>query len=145
MSEPHVMSALKAKRAEVAGQLSDAEKVVARLRAALANLDAAMNILTPDHPDHIAPRSRHVRANYFAPNELPRLVRQQLRDAPTPLTPSQIVANILAAKGLPDSLQDTVTGMVRSTLGILGRRGEFTKTGRTKNAKWAVAAQCELI
>jgi len=43
MSEfiPHVVSAIEAKRVEIAAQVQDTERKLAKLRAALANLDAA--------------------------------------------------------------------------------------------------------
>jgi hypothetical protein len=42
MSETHVTSALRAKRVEIAAHVHDTEKKLAKLRASLANLDAAM-------------------------------------------------------------------------------------------------------
>jgi len=47
----HAIAALRKRRAEIVGQVHDAEKRVTNLRAALANLDAAIAILTPEHPD----------------------------------------------------------------------------------------------
>jgi len=45
------ISALRKRREEISGQVHDAEKRVTTLRNALANLDAAISILTPEHPD----------------------------------------------------------------------------------------------
>jgi hypothetical protein len=73
MSETHVISALRAKRLEIAAHVHDTEKKLAKLRASLANLDAAMNLLTPGHPDAVPPRRGYRRTKYFARNELPRL------------------------------------------------------------------------
>lgn len=73
MSETHVISALRAKRLEIAANVHDTEKKLAKLRASLANLDAAMNLLTPDHPDAIPPRRAYRRTKYFARNELARM------------------------------------------------------------------------
>ncbi|HLY04179.1 MAG TPA: hypothetical protein VKR31_00370 [Rhizomicrobium sp.] len=41
------------------------EKRVATLRKVLANLDAAIAILTPDHPNYVAPRRSCKRTAYF--------------------------------------------------------------------------------
>ena len=46
----HAIVALRKRREEIRGQVHDAEKRVTKLRAALANLDAAIAILTPRTP-----------------------------------------------------------------------------------------------
>jgi hypothetical protein len=67
MSEsiPHVVSAIKAKRLEIAAQVQDAERKLAKLRAALANLDAAAVLLIPGHPEGIPKRQRYQPSKYF--------------------------------------------------------------------------------
>jgi hypothetical protein len=135
MSE-HVLTVLKAKRTEIAGQVHDTEKKLAKLRAALANLDAAMNILTPDHPDHV-PGRRAYRKSYFSRKELPRLIRDALRQADKPLSATEIAASCIAAKGLPPSAHAATVHSVLTVLNIRTRKGELTKTGTTRNAKWA--------
>jgi hypothetical protein len=70
-----------------------------KLRAALANLDAAMAILTPD-PEHIPSREKY-RTGYFSRNELPGLVRNALREAGKPLPAFETTASCIAAKQLP--------------------------------------------
>ena len=107
----HVISALRTKRAEIAGQVHDTDKKLAKLPAALANLDAAMNILTPDHPDRIAPCRHPRRGLYFANGEL-RLVRERLRDATKPLSAGEIGASIIAAKSFPEANHAAVTKMI---------------------------------
>jgi hypothetical protein len=42
MTEKHVVSALRVKRAEISGHIHDLEKRIARQRANLANLDASI-------------------------------------------------------------------------------------------------------
>jgi len=137
MSE-HVLTVLRAKRTEIAGQVHDTEKKLAKLRAALANLDAAMAILTPDHPDYIPSRQRP-KAVYFGRNELPRLVRDALREAGKPLSAPEIAAHAIAAKGLPPSAHAATVHSVLTVLNMATRRGELTKTGRTRDARWAIS------
>ncbi len=139
MSE-HVLTVLRVKRSEISSQVSEIEKKLARLRAALANLDAAMNILTPDHPDHV-PGRRRLKTNYFARNELPRLVRDALRQAgKKPLSATEIAAHAIAAKGLPPSAHAATVQSVLTVLNIRARKGEFVKTGKTRDARWAIGA-----
>ncbi len=134
----HAIAALRAKRVEVAEQTREAEKKVTRLRAALANLDAAIAILTPDHPDHIPPQRRYRSDPYFRRHELSGLVREALRDARKPLAAGEIAATVMAAKGLPDAAHLPVTKAIVARLGELVRRGELAKTGKMRDARWAV-------
>ena len=138
MSETHVISALRAKRLEIAAHVHDTEKKLAKLRASLANLDAAMNLLTPGHPDAVPPRRGYRRTKYFARNELPRLTLTALRKAAGPITAGEIALAAIRDRGLPSSAKEAVTEMVLGTLRGLVRRGTAVKTGVSRNAQWAI-------
>src|ERR1019366_9182788 len=138
MSETHVISALRAKRLEIAAHVHDTEKKLAKLRASLAKLDAAMNLLTPGHPDALSPRRGYRRTKFFARNELPRLTLDALRKATGPITASEIAARAVRDKELPASAKEAVTEMVLGTLRGLVRRSTAVKTGSSRNAKWAI-------
>jgi hypothetical protein len=60
MSDTHLVSALRHKRAEISGHIHDLEKRIARQRANLANLDA-----TRHNPDDIPPKRSYRRTRYF--------------------------------------------------------------------------------
>jgi hypothetical protein len=71
MAETHVISALRAKRAEISGYIHDLEKKVKRMRANLAHIDATIRVFAPDlNPDSIPPKRRYRRSRYFAKGEL---------------------------------------------------------------------------
>jgi hypothetical protein len=56
MTNSHVVSALRRKRAEISGHIHDLEKRIARQRANLANLDATIKLFSPGtNPDDIPP------------------------------------------------------------------------------------------
>jgi hypothetical protein len=131
----HVLTVLRAKRDAISEQVHDTEKKLAKLRAGLANLDAAIGILSPDHPDYIAPRKPKKR--YFGHNELARLVREALRDATRPLSAGEIAAAIMAAKGYPEMHYLPIAKMVVQRLGVFAREGAVAKTGKTRDARWA--------
>lgn len=133
----HAIIALRKRREEISGQVHDAEKRVTKLRAALANLDAAISILTPEHPDYVAPRRAYRRDAYFRRGELSRLVREVLRDAGKPLAAGEIAASIIAAKRFPDMAHLAVTKMIVARLNVLAGRGDIAKTGKTRDARWA--------
>ncbi len=136
MSETHVISALRAKRLEISAHVHDTEKKLARLRASLANLDAAINLLTPDHPDALPPRRGYRRTRYFARNELSRLMLDTLRKAGAPLTAREIAAAAVEAKALPVSSLDAVTEMALTVLRCLRSRGSVLRVGSGPSSRW---------
>jgi hypothetical protein len=57
MTDSHLISALRLKRAEIGGHIHDLEKRIARQRANLANLDATIRLFSPGaNPDAIPPK-----------------------------------------------------------------------------------------
>src|SRR6202035_4643619 len=102
MTDTHVVSALRLKRAEISGHIHDLEKRITRQRANLANLDATIKLFSPGtNPDAIPPKRAYRRTRYFARNELSRLTQDALRTAPGPLTSAEIAAAVMLAKGMP--------------------------------------------
>jgi hypothetical protein len=62
MAEPHVVTALRAKRAEISGHVHDLERKLARHRANLANIDATVRLFAPElNPDTIPPKLAVIR------------------------------------------------------------------------------------
>jgi hypothetical protein len=89
-------------------------------------------ILTPEHPNYVAPRRHYRREIYFKRDELSRLVREAMRDTDKPLAAGEI-----AAKRFADAAHLAVTKMIVARLGVLAKRGELAKNGRTRDARWA--------
>jgi len=80
MAEPHVVLALRAKRAQISGHVADLERKLARHRASLANIDATIRLYAPElDPDSIPPKRTYRRTRYFAKGELSRLIVSVLR------------------------------------------------------------------
>lgn len=123
MTETHVVSALRAKRAEISGYIHDLEKKVKRMRANLAHIDATIRVFAPDlNPDTIPPKPRYRRSRYFAKGELSRLCLDMLRVAAVPIAASEIAKGAMADKSM--SVDDTdqlaaVTEMVLLALGAV--------------------------
>src|SRR5580693_6379297 len=102
MTDTHVISALRLKRAEISGHVHDLEKRIARQRANLANLDATIKLFSPGtNPDAIPPKRTYRRTRYFARNELSRLTQDALRTASGLLTSAGIAGTVMQAKGMP--------------------------------------------
>jgi hypothetical protein len=142
MAELHVVSALRAKRAEISAYVHDLEKKVATWRARLAHIDASIKIFSPEtDPEAIPPRRTYRRSGYFKKGEFARLCLDMLRKANgRPITTAEIVVDILDDKGLPNepalfaSLNERALVYFREQR----KRGAVTKTGTSRDAKWAL-------
>src|SRR6202035_3407557 len=143
MTNSHVVSALRLKRAEISGHIHDLEKRIARQRANLANLDATIKLFSPDiSPDSIPPKRAYRRTRYFARNKLSRLTQDALRTASGPLTSAEIAAAVMQAKGMPPddaAFKEIVAARALTVLRHLAKRGAVAKPGTSRNAKWVLA------
>lgn len=142
MAETHVVSALRAKRAEISAYIHGLEKKVENWRARLAHIDETIRIFSPDtDPEAIPPRRTYRRSGYFKRGELARLCSDEMRKADgKPLTTAAIAGSILDAKGMPRdpdlmaSVGDRVQGLLRERM----KRGHVIRTGKTRYAQWAL-------
>src|SRR4029079_2678067 len=83
MAEPHVVAALKDKRAELSGSIADLEKRIGQHRADLLHVDAVLRLFAPEfEPATIPPRAVRRPNSWFKPGELARLLLEVLRTAP---------------------------------------------------------------
>ena len=110
MAEPHVVSALVVKRAELAGLIEHAEKRLAQLRADLASIDGAIRMFAPEIPPVvISPKRHRARGGLFRPCDLPRMVPDALRDATEPLDVRDMARIITRRHGLDAADSKLVT------------------------------------
>src|SRR6202043_1641676 len=142
MTNSHVVSALRIKRAEISGHIHDLEKRIARQRANLANLHATIKLLSPGtNPDAIPPKRAYRRTRYFAHNELSRLTQDALRTAAGPLTAAEIASAVMQTKGMPPgdaAFKEIVAVRAVTVLRRLVKRGAVVKSGTSHDAKWAL-------
>ena len=133
MTNSHVISALRLKRAEISGHI----------RASLANLDATIKLFSPGtNPDAIPPKRPYRRTRYFAHNELSRLTQDALRTAAGSLTSAEIAGAILQANGMPSGdvqLKEIVTDRALTAPRRLAKRGAAVRSGSSWNAQWVLA------
>ena len=145
MTEPHIVSALIRKRAELSGEIRDLERRIARQRIGLANLDATIRLFSPEaNPDAIPPKRRNRRTMYFARNEFSRLTLDALRLAPIPVSSADIAASILRAKNMAsddEAMKVVLNERILSILRKLHKRGAVVKTGVTRNAQWTAVPE----
>ena len=117
MSETHVVSALKSKRAELSGILQQLERQVTHHREGLAHIDATILLFDPEaKPGEIKPKAQRRRNVWFGQNECIRAIYDVLRTATEPMTTRAITERVMAAKGIvaegnaPELITKTVLG-----------------------------------
>ncbi len=122
MAEPHVIGALRNKRAELAGALRRLEQQLVQQRANLAHVDATMRLFDPDiRPNDIRPRRLRARNAWFRPGECLRLIYDELREATQPVTTRELAERIIRLKAIP-AADDQRRELVQKTLlGSLNR------------------------
>src|SRR2546427_9620126 len=103
MMEPQVVAALRAKRAEIAGDIAEIEHQLRQQRMSLAHIDATLRLFAPNlDPQTIPPKRHYRRTRYFAKGELARTVLDVLRDADGGcLSATDIARSVIAARGFP--------------------------------------------
>jgi hypothetical protein len=95
MAESHVISALRDKRAELDGELRQAEKRIIQLRADLESIDGALRVFDPSlAPRTIRPKLKRKPPTHFRHGQFCRVVLDMLRRAGDPMTARDIATQI---------------------------------------------------
>ena len=142
MAEPHVISGLKAKRARIAGEIIQAQEIVARRTAELLALDAVIRMFSPDcDPDMIAPIRPTSHGLFFQYKELGRLCLDALRVARQPVMLDRIVSHVMAVKGLPDDrhLRKHITDSAHQSLLRQAQKGRVRRILDEPDQWWELA------
>jgi hypothetical protein len=122
MAEPHVIGALRNKRAELAGVLRQLEQQLGQQRANLAHLDATMRLFNPDiRPNDIHPKKPRARNAWFRPGECLRLIYDELREATQPLTTRELAERIMCLKAIAAADDQRRERIQKTLLGSLNR------------------------
>ncbi|MEI8397471.1 MAG: hypothetical protein WCF85_22370 [Rhodospirillaceae bacterium] len=122
MAEPHVIAALKERRARVSGQILALEARIGQHRADLLHLDATLRLFDAAiEPDAILPKRPAPRNDWFGHGECLRLAYSVLRGAPEPVPTGDIVRRLMAIKGQPVDDRATMTLMRQTIFNSLDR------------------------
>jgi hypothetical protein len=145
MADPHIISALREKRALVAGVIEKLERKLEQHRADLTHIDGVLRLFQPEHdPASIKPKRPYARrTRYFARNELSRLVMDTLRAAGGALrTTDDIAGRVIEAKGfdatdaaLRGSIRDQVLTLLRS----FRKQQTIEQIGLGRGVRWKLA------
>jgi hypothetical protein len=100
MAEPHVVTGLIAKRAELAGLLEHHQAMVRQLVIELDSLDQTLRLFAPDielaeiKPKPLPPRHAAYKG------EVARIILGTLRDAQRPCSTQELTMHVMAARGM---------------------------------------------
>ncbi len=122
MAEPHVMGALREKRSELSGMVSQLEQQIVHHRASLVHLDAAMRLFDPDlAPEEADPRQQRPRGTWFRPGECLRLIHDVLREAPQPMTTRALTEQVMVVRAIATTDERSCALVQKTILGSLSR------------------------
>ena len=144
MADPHIISALREKRALVAGLIERLERKLEQHRADLTHIDGVLRLFQPDRdPDEIKPKRTYAkRTRYFARNELARLCMGVLRDTSGLITTDEIAAQVIAAKGFEaadSTLRASIRDQLLTVLRTARKRGTVEQIGLGRGVRWKLA------
>jgi hypothetical protein len=149
MADPHVISALREKRALVAGLIEKLERKLEQYRADLTHIDGVLRLFQPDRdPADIRPKRTYARrTRYFARNELSRLCMDALRAADAaPITTDAIAGRIVEAKGFDASdavLRKAIGDQSLALMRLFRKRGAVEQIGLGRGVRWKLANGAE--
>jgi hypothetical protein len=101
MAEPHVISALVKRRADLTGEIERTHQQLRQMVLDLENLDATILMFDPDyHVEAIRPKAFRPPSDWANRGEMTRIVLSILRQAAEPLTTRDIALELLVSRAL---------------------------------------------
>ena len=146
MADPHVISALREKRALIAGLIEKLERKLEQHRADLTHIDGVLRLFQPDRdPGDINPKRTYARrTRYFAHNELSRRCMDALRTADGALmTTDDIAGQIIKAKAFDAAdtvLRKAISEQALALLRLFKKRGTVEQIGLGRGVRWKLAS-----
>lgn len=144
MAEPHVISALSKKRAELSGDIERMQRELTAAISALEKLDATLLLFDPTYEiASIKPKAFRPPDDWSKRGEMTRLILGILRKATEPLTSSDIAAQLIAERALDQSdvkLQRLMTKRVG--VALRGQRDKgvaVSKPGPGMSVLWSLS------
>ena len=142
MADPHVISALKAKRAELSGELIAAEKRIIQLREDISSLDRTIRVFDPTSEPHtIRPILRRKKPTLIPRGQCSRAVLDTLRHAAEPMTTREIAAEIAVRYQLDANDTDAMKELVSKVRNTLARQTMLVSELRGDAKAWKVASE----
>lgn len=145
MSEPHVVSALKSKHAEIAGEIAHLQKIIEEKESDLEHVRGSLRLFDPTF-DYRSIRKKQVRSKnrFFEYGEARRHCLDILRESDRPLSSAKIASMIAEHTGMeiPEEDWDCYQKTVTNALHPLRRKGTVIVAGQENNNRsylWELA------
>jgi hypothetical protein len=142
MADNQLVCGLKAKYAELLGQLEQCERRAEALRSEMAHVEATLRMFQGDWTPDTATGKRPYRPSRWSRrHQGTRLALTILREADKPLTTNEIALELLQRSGMPvdrDGIERT-TALLRSALTKRIGQGVVCHEGYPK--RWSIAAK----
>jgi hypothetical protein len=139
MADPHVISALRVKRAELSGELIAAEKRILQLRDDISSLDRTIRVFDPTaEPHSIRPILRRKKPTLIPRGQCSRAVLDMLRHADSPMTAREIAAQLAARYQTHASNVDAMKALVAKVRNTLARQKGLASETRGDAKAWSV-------
>src|ERR1700730_13771391 len=145
VADLHVISALREKRALVAGLIEKLERKLEQHRADLTHIDGVLRLFQPEpDPGEIKPKRTYAkRTRYFERHELAGLCMAALRDASGLIATGEIAAQVIAAKGFETAdatLRTAIRDQLLTVLRAARKRGAVEQMGLGRGMRWKLIA-----
>ena len=142
MAEPHVITALSRKRAELSGDIERMQRELSDKIAALEKLDATLLLFDPEYEiASIRPKAFRPPDDWSKRGEMTRIILGVMRKASEPLTSSDIAAQLIVERALErtDKLQRLMTKRVGVALrGLRDRNIAVSQPGPGMSVLWTL-------
>lgn len=134
MSEPHVISALVAKRSELSGLVEHYMQEIKRMDVDLHHIDASIKLFDPDYDLRTIKIKQHRKVNlYFKHGESARLVLDVLREVGGVMSTEAVALAIIQKKRLDPMDKDVLVFFKKAAITALRNqegRGLINNAGR---------------
>jgi hypothetical protein len=141
MADPHVISALREKRAELSGELIAVEKRILQLREDISSLDRTIRVFDPTAEPHaIRPVLRRKKPTLIPRGQCSRAVLDILRHAECPMTAREIAGQLTAGYQIDASNIEAMNALIAKVRNTLTRQKGLASEVRGDAKAWRVEA-----
>lgn len=143
MAESHVISALAAKRSELAGLVLHHRKEIARLSEEVKTLDATIKLFEPDYNTRAIKTKRYQKPNsFFKHGEAHIMILDILRESGAPLSTNGIAKKVILKKGIDEKQEKPLQACILTILHRQKKSGLVEMTGKDSkgNCSWILSA-----
>jgi hypothetical protein len=131
MAQTHIISALPAKRSQLAGLLAHHRKEITGLSEEVKTVDAVIKLFEPDYRiDAIRPKRYQKQNAFFKHGEAHRLILDVLRESDKPLSTNDIAKAVMVRTGIEDAHEKTLQATVLTILHRQKKADWWTLRGR---------------